>query len=144
MSWGETLADDPEAFREHLKGDREDPPPAATVVAPCCGRECGADMVVDCRSIPGVAADWLCDGCRGKLLRGPNEWTRSKLHRARGAPAEAVRRERVRELAEQRMREVQARGEAADSREALQHARSRVSERGMPDETEPPGVSPES
>lgn len=138
MSWGKTLADDPEAFRECLKGDREDPPPAATVVAPCCGRECGADMIVDCRSIPGIDADWLCDGCRGNLLRGPNPWTRSKLHRARGAPAEAVRTERVRELAEARMEEVQERGESADSREAVEYARSQVTDTGMPAGTEPP------
>lgn len=138
MSWGETLADDPEAFREHLKGDREDPPPAATVLSPCCGKERAADMIVDARSIPGIDADWLCDGCRGNLLRGPNDWTRPKLFRAMGAPAEVVRTERVRELVGERRKAAMERGEDFHSREALEAVQSEVSSTGMPAGTEPP------
>ena len=140
MSWGKTLADDTESLQELLTEPREDPPPSATVEAPCCGRECGADMVVDSRGVPGVGRNWLCDACRAELLRDPsNEWTKPRLFRAMGAPAAVVRKERVRELVEERRREATERDELFDSREALQVARSEVVDSGMPAGTEPPG-----
>jgi hypothetical protein len=86
------------------------------VVAPCCGRRTAADTVLDVRDVPGTVVrggghqpaaehDWLCDACRGRLIADPsNDWTRSALMSACGAPVDMVREHRARELADDRRR----------------------------------------
>lgn len=150
MSWGKTLADDLMVLAEYARDldpsetiSESDVRPSMTVRAPCCGRWCGADMVVDCRGIAGIGREWLCDACRGRFLARDARWTKPKLMRAMGAPPEAVRVERARELAREILRENQRTADTAEerlsSRDALERARARMSDSGMPDGTDPPG-----
>lgn len=124
--WGKTLAHAPDRMRE-LRVFQDvpfDPTLSNTeVFAPCCGRRCAADCVVDVRDIPGTIVrggnrreaqdhDWLCDGCLFLLYADPSsDWTKSMLMEARGAPAALVAEVRTEEVARERIRLLPARVE---------------------------------
>lgn len=110
MSWPPRLCDDPAECANHRKFPDQPDTDTATVVAPCCGRECAADMVVDLRGVPGTTirpggggaeedVPFACDACYRRVSRsGRNPWTESQLVRALGAPSEVVAEKRAREL----------------------------------------------
>lgn len=113
MSWPPTLADAPGLLRA-MQAEPHMPvtPGLVTVVrAPCCGRRTAAHTVIDVRAVAGTVVrgggvrepvdhDWLCDGCVHRLYADQtNPWTPSKLYSALGAPPDAVRFLRARELA---------------------------------------------
>lgn len=113
-----TLADFPDLMRElRVFEDAPFDPKvrAIEVFAPCCGRRCPADCVLDVRNVPGTVVrgggyqeprdhGWLCDGCRDRLFR-TTTWKPSALFGACGAESVTVKslkvRERVSELERQ-------------------------------------------
>lgn len=139
MSWpNRKLSDDSDkvaAMSVHgLSADQVRP--TTQVVAPCCGqRQCAADMVV---YVPGEGLK--CDACRRKLERDPStEWTRPKLMRAMGAPAEEVQAERAKEVARQRIREAHRADDTPIQRQQIhQQAQSELRGGGMPQGAELP------
>ena len=107
-----TLADFPEiaaTFAAH----KEPPEPGCVlfVIAPCCGRRTAADTVFDVRGVPGTVVsggvavakdhDWLCDGCRWRLVAAAasNGWTHSRFLAACGAHPDTVRQHYLGEIA---------------------------------------------
>lgn len=101
-----TLADEPGLTRQYRvhKDAPFDPSCTTTeVFAPCCGRRVAADAVLDVRGVPGTVVrggghrpakdhDWLCDGCRDRMIReAGNPWTAATLMEQCGAPIDAVR-----------------------------------------------------
>lgn len=109
-----TLADFPDLMRDFrvFRDAPFNPSARATeVFAPCCGRRTAADAILDVRAVPGtivrgggylpaVDQDWLCDGCRARLIlgaSGSNVWTASRLFSACGAAPEVIEGFRVRE-----------------------------------------------
>lgn len=120
MSWPRTLANDPKLLREVLGRPLEEGEnrALARVVPPCCGRgRMPADCIWDLRAVPGtiVAAgnrspprdhDLLCSRCvQQMIVSGRNDWTESRLAHATGAPADAIRHLRAREMARDEVRE---------------------------------------
>lgn len=143
MTWSKTLADDPDLmFQLRVRrgpGDAFDRARTTTqVVAPCCGRIVAADVLIDCRDIPGTIIDaggvrapedhkFLCDGCAHRMYRDPkNDWTKSKLLEARGAPAALVHEHRAREHATALRRADDERGQEHDPAAALDSARAAI------------------
>jgi hypothetical protein len=132
LKWPMTLADSPAIMAEYHVPDTPFDTASGTteVFAPCCGRRCPADCVLDVRHVPGtvVAAggvrpprdhDWLCDGCRFRLYADPaGGWTRSRLLALCGAPPDAVREFKVQERVEAMARAAFAAGRAHDPKEA--------------------------
>jgi hypothetical protein len=81
------------------------------VIAPCCGRRTAADTVFDVRGVPGTVVsggvappedhDWLCDGCRWRLIAdASNDWTASAFLAACGARPDTVRAHYLAEIAD--------------------------------------------
>lgn len=155
MSWPPTLFDstdfqaEPERF---LAGDPDTLVPGVSVRAPCCGRVCGADMVVDLRGLAGTRCcpggqgqendlDFACDGCRWRICREcENGWCESKLQRALGAPSSEVRHTRAQERARERRRELmEGGGEAPPFGAIVDEEVGRLGD-GMPEGTDPPDV----
>lgn len=108
--WSFTINDFPDLCRPYLVDPSSDPSVGTSeIYAPCCKRKTPADTVVDVRAIEGTVVsgggafeprdhDWLCDGCLHRLYADPtNEWTKSKMLEARGAPAALVHRHRAEE-----------------------------------------------
>lgn len=138
-----TLADYPELMFE-LRVHRDsmavfDPARGTTeVIAPCCGRRCAADCILDVREVPGTIVkggghqepkdhDWLCDGCRDRMIREPsNDWSTSKLFEAAGADPATVRQIKIRERVDQLEREDMADGGSHDVATARQRAATDV------------------
>lgn len=98
-----TLADFPE-IAAPLAVHAAEPGCILFVYAPCCGRVTAADTVFDVRGVPGtivggggvrppVDHDWLCDGCRWRLIAqaAANGWTASRFLSACGAHPDTVR-----------------------------------------------------
>lgn len=137
MSWPATLYDDAEAFAEAVvSADPEVAGPTVTVEAPCCGRRCAADMVVDLRSVAGTTKDWACDGCRWRMIRTPgNGWSRSRLYRALGAPIKDVKLARAKEIVLKRSRQSP---DPFVEHDAMQEVLSNLPQGEYPNGTEPP------
>lgn len=123
MAAYKNLSDFPEIVAKYLhKGEATHR--NAIVRAPCCGFLRSASEIVDVRDVPGTIVkgggvgpakdhDWLCSGCRGRMIRDKrNSWTTSKLMEARGAPAQHVVDWRAREDLAEGRRAAFARGEA--------------------------------
>lgn len=141
MTWPPTVADDPDLMAEHAVRDDAEVRPTATVEAPCCGRECAADMVVDVRGVEGIDRSFLCDGCRWRFVKvEENGWTRSSFVRALGAPPETVRSHRIKELVAEARRE-SGPGEAFTPEEARLAAEEELPAGEHPPGTEPPTAS---
>lgn len=129
MTWPPTLYDDTDLYQAcKVRPDSPDLP-TAQVKAPCCGRTCAADMVVDLRDVPGTVCcpggnhrpsqdvEWACDACRGRIVRsGRNPWTDSQLARALGATPKVQRAKRAREMLTEYRRQLPA-GEGVNPRE---------------------------
>lgn len=89
----------------------------AVVHAPCCGNLRLASEIIDVRDVPGTRVkgggvgeerdhDWLCSGCRSRMIRDKtNDWTDSKLLRARGGPAQHANDLEAREWLEETRRQ---------------------------------------
>jgi hypothetical protein len=74
-----------------------------------------------------VDLDFACDGCRGRLLRDPsNDWTKSKLLTALGAPAAVVAEHLVHERSRAAYRALWAQGQTKDSVDLHREITTRV------------------
>lgn len=153
MTWPPTLADDSEALQEHKVDPDLPDTPTVTVEAPCCGRRCAADMVVDLRGVPGTVirpggrsapprdTDWACDGCRGRVVSSDrNPWKKSQLVRALGAPREVVVAKRARERLHDYMASLPA-GKGVKPREYLEGEKRAMADRDTVPGTDPPVTS---
>ena len=110
------LFDDPLVLAEYLVFPEIEARPSSSVLAPCCGRKTSADTVVDVRAVLNTVVraggyreatdhDWLCDGCRTRLIRDrANGWTPSRFARATGEPWEVVKDLRAREMVTTRLK----------------------------------------
>lgn len=128
----------------------EEVPPMARVRARCCGAVVPAAAVRVLAGVPDTTCkpggrrarrdlDEACDGCFELVIADrSNGWTRSKLARAQGAPAEAIRELRAMELRDEACTRAGEKG--ASPLAELERARAAlpVGRRDLPG-TEPPG-----
>ena len=130
------LGADPVALARFLKGPVRGEAP--TINAPCCGRRTDPDSVLDIRMISAIDHDFLCDGCRHRLVADKrNGWTHSRLARAAGLGWPEVREHRIRELMAERM---QLEGRI-NRREAWEQIESDLPMRDIPGTEAPPGIA---
>lgn len=135
MAWPDRkFSDDLGRVENHLAYPTTDVKATSTVEAPCCGRECAADMVCE---VPGEG--WCCDACRSELRRDSDtEWDRPTIMRAMGASAVEVRREYVKMRARTRYINAKRRNETVRRREILQTVDDEVPRDQYPPDTQPP------
>jgi hypothetical protein len=153
MGWPLTMGDDQEWMRAHTDrpADAVGPLRHNTLVrAPCCGVVMPADCVEDYRTVPltvfragnrhaAMDHDGACGGCRAlMLLTDANGWTPSSLARAQGAPEDAVRFLRAREIAEAAVRTAVDAGLGADPTVYFDASLEALPPSGMPPGSEEP------
>ena len=111
---------------------------APTIIAPCCGRRTDPDSVLDVRMVPGITHDFLCDGCRHRLVADErNGWTHSRLARAAGLGWPEVREHRIRELMVEEMR----RDGRMDRQETFKRLQAETPARDISGTEAPPGIA---
>lgn len=153
MAWPLTMGDDQEWMRAHAfrTVDSIGPLRHNTLVrAPCCGEVMPSDCVEDYRGLPltifragnrhaAMDHDGACGGCRALMLvTDLNGWTAASLARAQGAPEDAVRFLRAREMAEEALRSALDAGDGADPIVYFQATlEALAASEGMPPGSEP-------
>lgn len=111
---------------------------APTVHAPCCGRLTDSDSVLDVRTIPGIAHDFLCDTCRHRLVAdNQNGWTPSKLARAAGLGWPEIRERRIQELMAEEMRT----NGRMDRQKTFARLQKETPTTNIPETEAPPGIA---
>lgn len=99
-----TMGADPAAVARFLVHRGAPASEAPSVFTPCCRQRSDPDAILDVRMVTNLPYDWLCDGCRHRLVADlRNTWTRSRLSRAAGLGWPEIRAYRVKELLAERM-----------------------------------------